>query len=435
MSHDAPDTPDVFVLPGLRSPFAKIDRELSDDDGLELSVPVVQQTVAGPRGLGRDEADRVDLVLWGQVIPDLRISNWGREVWLESGLDRHVPAQNVSQACGTSLAASTHAAGQIRAGAVDLTLCGGVESMSWTDLGLTPGLSRTLRRAAQAGSPVRALKALGELRPGDLGLHIPTASERTTGLSMGEHAELMARDWDIGREAQDRVAADSHHRAAAAAEEGFFRDLLVAPGTFEVDGDALIRPDTSIEALASLPPAFDRGEGTLTAGNSTPLTDGAACVWVASGEGAARLPDALPRVRLVDWEQAAIDPESEGLLMAPTLAVPRLLARHGLRYDDVALWEIHEAFAAQVLCTYAALEDESWLRERAGVDRALGAFPTDRVNPNGGSVALGHPFGATGARILSQAVKELAGEPAGTRGVVSICAAGGLGHVALLEAV
>lgn len=435
MSHDAADASDVFVLPGLRSPFAKIDRELSDDDGLELSVPVVQQTVAGPRGLGRDDADRVDLVLWGQVIPDLRISNWGREVWLESGLDRHVPAQNVSQACGTSLAASTHAAGQVRAGAVDLALCGGVESMSWTDLGLTPGLSRTLRRVAQAGSPGRALKALGELRPSDLGLHIPTASERTTGLSMGEHAELMARDWDIGREDQDRVAADSHHRAAAAAEEGFFRDLLVAPGTFEVDGDALVRPDTSIEALASLPPAFDRGEGTLTAGNSTPLTDGAACVWVASGEGAARLPDALPRVRLVDWEQAAIDPESEGLLMAPTLAVPRLLARHGLRYDDVALWEIHEAFAAQVLCTYAALEDESWLRERAGVDRALGPFPTDRVNPNGGSVALGHPFGATGARILSQAVKELAGEPAGTRGVVSICAAGGLGHVALLEAV
>ncbi len=435
MSAEAPDDRDVFVLPGLRSPFAKIDRELADRDGLGLSVPVVQQTVAGPRGLGRDRAGEVDLVLWGQVIPDLRVSNWGREVWLESGLDRSVPAQNVSQACGTSLAAATHAAGQVRAGTVDLALCGGVESMSWTDLGLAPGLSRALRQAAQAGSPGRALKALGQLRPSDLGLHVPEASERTTGLTMGEHAELMARDWGIEREAQDRLAVQSHHRAASAADEGFFRDLLVAPGTFDADADALVRPDTSLEAVASLPPSFDREEGTLTAANSTPLTDGSACVWMTGPEGADRLPDALPRVRLVDWEQAAVDPESEGLLMAPALAVPRLLARHGLRYDDVALWEIHEAFAAQVLCTYAALEDEAWLRERAGVDRELGPFPTDRVNPNGGSVALGHPFGATGARILSQAVKELAGEPAGTRGVVSICAAGGLGHVALLEAV
>ena len=425
---------DVFVLPGLRSPFAKIDRELADRTGLELSVPVVQQTVAGPRGLGRDRAHEVDLVLWGQVIPDLRISNWGREVWLEAGLDRHVPAQNVSQACGTSLAAATHAAGQVRSHTADLALCGGVESMTWTDLGLSPGLSRTLRRVAQAGSPGRAIGALGELRPGDLKIHIPTASERTTGLTMGEHAELMARDWEIGREEQDRLAVESHHRAAEAAEDGFFRDLLVSPGTFATDGDALVRPDTSVEALASLPPAFDRERGTLTAGNSTPLTDGAACVWIASREGADRLPDALPRVRLVDWEQAAIDLETEGLLMAPTLAVPRLLARHDMSYGDVALWEIHEAFAAQVLCTYAALEDEDWLREKAGVDRDLGPFPTDRVNPHGGSISLGHPFGATGARILSQTVRELAGEPAGTRAVVSICAAGGLGHVALLEA-
>ncbi len=435
MSAEAPDDRDVFVLPGLRSPFAKIDRELADRDGLGLSVPVVQQTVAGPRGLGRDRAGEVDLVLWGQVIPDLRVSNWGREVWLESGLDRSVPAQNVSQACGTSLAAATHAGGQVRAGALDLALCGGVESMSWTDLGLSPGLSRALRRAGQAGSPGRALKALGELRPGDIGLHVPTATERTTGLTMGEHAELMARDWDVGREEQDRVAVESHHRAAEAAEEGFFRDLLVSPGTFGVDRDALVRPDTSTEVVSGLPPSFDREEGTLTAANSTPLTDGAACVWVASAEGAGRLPGALPRVRLLDWEQAAVDPERDGLLMAPTLAVPRLLDRHGMRYDDVALWEIHEAFAAQVLCTYEALEDPAWVRERAGVDREMGPFPVDRVNPHGGSVALGHPFGATGARILSQAARELAEEPAGTRGVVSICAAGGLGHVALLEAV
>ncbi len=426
---------DLYVLPGLRSPFAKIDRELAERNGLQLSVPVVQQTVAGPRGPGRDRAGDVDLVLWGSVIPDLRISNWGREVWLETGLDRHVPAQNVSQACGTSLAAATHAAGQIEAGRADLVLCGGVESMTWTDLGLSPGLSRSLRRAGRAGGPLAALGSLAELRPRDLKLHVPGASERTTGLTMGEHAELMAREWDVARSEQDRLALQSHRKAVRAAGEGFFRDLLVAPGTFAVDGDALPRPDTSLDRLAALPPSFDRETGTLTAGNSTPLTDGAAAVWMASGAGADRLPGELPRVRLLDWEQAAVDPESEGLLMAPTLAVPRLLARHDLGYDDVALWEIHEAFAAQVLCTYAALEDRDWLREKAGVDADLGEVPRDRVNPNGGSVALGHPFGATGARILSQAARELAGEPAGTLGIVSICAAGGLGHVALLEAV
>lgn len=426
---------DVYVVPGLRSPFAKIDRELSGRDALQLSVPVLQQTVAGPRGPGRGDAGSVDLVLWGSVIPDLRVSNWGREVWLESGLDRHVPAQNVSQACGTSLAAATHAAGQVGAGRVDLALCGGVESMSWTDLGLSAGLGRALRRAAGAGSPVRALKSLADLRLGDLKVHVPSATERTTGMTMGEHAEIMAREWEVPREAQDRLALQSHRRAVRAAGEDFFRDLLVAPGTFGVDADALPRPDTSLDRLAALSPSFDPEEGTLTAGNSTPLTDGAAAVWVASGRGVERLPEELPRVRLVDWEQAAVDPESEGLLMAPTLALPRMLARRGLAYGDVQLWEIHEAFAAQVLCTYAALEDRPWLREKAGVEADLGEVPRDRVNPNGGSVALGHPFGATGARILSQAAAELADEPAGTRGVVSICAAGGLGHVALLEAV
>jgi len=428
-----PPEPDVIVAPGLRSPFAKIDRELSDRDALELSVPVIQQTVVGPRGPGREGAGALDLVLWGSVIPSLRISNWGREVWLESGLDRHVPAQNISQACATSLAAATHAAGQVRSGGVHLALCGGVESMSWTEIGLSRGLSRTIRRVAGARGPWHAIRTLGQLRPGDLKLHIPSATERTTGLTMGEHGELMAEDWEIGREAQDRYALKSHRKAVAAMEDGFFRDLLTGPGTFPVEKDGIPRPETSLEVLAKLPPAFDMGAKTLTAGNSTPLTDGAAAVWVGSPEGIGRLPEEVPRVRLVDWEQAAVDPDREGLLMAPALAIPRLLARHDLGYDDVELWEIHEAFAAQVLCTFEALESPEWVRERAGVKREFGEFPRDRVNPHGGSVSLGHPFGATGARILSMAAKELAAEPAGTPGVVSICAAGGLGHVALLE--
>ncbi|MFQ5678288.1 MAG: thiolase family protein [Gemmatimonadota bacterium] len=429
-----PNDPEIYVLPGLRSPFCKIDRELAAHDALELSVPVVQQTVAGERGVGAARSGSVDLVLWGSVIPSLAVSNWGREVWLDAGLDPHVPAQTVIQACGTSLAAATQAAGQIRAGRAHLALCGGVESMTSTQIGLSRGLSRTIRRAAGAGSPGRTLRTLRGLRLRDLKISIPGIDERTTGKSMGAHCEEMAREWGIPREEQDRLALASHQRAVGG-REAFYRPMLVSPGTFPVTDDRIPRADTSLDKLATLRPAFAPRGGTLTAGNSSPLTDGAAACWVASAEGAGRLPPELPRARLVDWEQAAIDPRREGLLMAPAIAIPRLLERHGLGYGDVELWEIHEAFAAQVLCTLRALESPEWLREKAGVQGELGRFPENRMNPHGGSVALGHPFAATGARLLSQTVVELHGRPAGTRAVVSICAAGGLGHVALLEAV
>ncbi|MGD8495278.1 MAG: acetyl-CoA C-acyltransferase [Gemmatimonadales bacterium] len=425
----------VYVLPGLRSPFTKIDRGLQDLDGLKLSVPVVQQTVAGSRGVGPDGSSEVDLVIWGSVIPTLSIANWGREVWLDARLDPHVPALTVVQQCATSLAAATYAAGQIRGGHGHLALCGGVESMSSTQVGLSLSLSRKIRRAGSARGPLDAARTLAGIRPSDLRLSIPAVEERTTGKSMGEHTEEMARDWEIPRTAQDEFAVASHHRAVRAAESGFFRPLLVSPGTFGVDADNIPRANTSVEALSRLPAAFDRKQGSLTAGNSSPLTDGAACCWVADEEGVARLPDGLPRVKLLDWEMAAIDPRTENLLIAPALAIPRMLARQGLRYEDIGLWEIHEAFAAQVLATVKALQDRGWIRERAGVDAEFGDVPAERINPNGGSVALGHPFAATGARILSQAAAELAELPSGTRGLVSICAAGGLGHVALLEAV
>jgi acetyl-CoA C-acetyltransferase len=243
----------------------------------------------------------------------------------------------------------------------------------------------------------------------------------------------MAKGWSISRVEQDEIALASHRNAAAAWQRGFFEDLVLRLD--ETGRDTLVRPDSSLEKLARLSPAFDRtsGKGTLTAGNSSPLTDGAAAVWVATGEGLARLPSATPRVRLVDYEINAIDLFNEYLLMAPAYAIPRLLARNGLKYADVALWEIHEAFAAQVATHVKALQDETFLREKAGVEPTFGAFPVERMNPNGGSVALGHPFGATGARILSQAVKELAAMPAGSWGVVSICADGGQGTVALLR--
>lgn len=425
-------TPDVYVLPGLRSPFTKIDRELAGLDALALSVPVIQQTVAGDAGPGRERATRIDFVLWGAVIPSLSVSNWAREAWFDSGLDARVPAQSIIQACATSLAAATHAGGQVAAGRARLVLCGGVESMSHTQIGLGDDLSMKIRRTARAGSPLRMVQSLARIRPGDLKLSIPGVEERTTGKSMGEHAEEMAREWDIPRQAQDRYALASHERASR--DDGaFFRPLLVSPGTFPTDRDTVPRADSSLEALGALGAAFAE-DGTLTAGNSSPLTDGAAACWVAGKEALELFPDGTERARLVDWEQAAIDPTHDGLLIAPAIAIARLLARRGLGFEDIGLWELHEAFAAQVLSTLAALETPEWVREKAGVDADLGAFPRETLNPNGGSVALGHPFGATGARLLSQTVHELAARPAGTRAVISVCAAGGLGHVVLLEA-
>jgi len=423
---------ELFVFPSLRSPFSKMDRELGALDPLQLSVPVVQQAVVGHRGPGG--AAHVDLVVWGAVIPTLDLSNWGREVWLDAGLDPHVAAVTVIQQCGTSLAGATHAAGQILAGSTHLALCGGVDSMSSAQIGLNRTLSRAIRGAAAAKGVGGIVSELRRVRMRDIRLAVPAVKERTTGLSMGQHAEVTAGQWGIGREEQDEFAAASHRDAIRAADEGFFRPLLVSPGTFPTDADTLPRADSTVEKLARLNPVFDRDRGTLTAGNSSPLTDGAASVWVADAHGARRLPDDTPRVRLLDWEQSAVDIDAEGLLMAPALAIPRLLARHGLGYDGIALWEVHEAFAAQVLGTIAALEDADWMRERVGVEVDLGPFPRDRVNPNGGSIALGHPFGATGARILSQAAVELAAMPSGSKGIVSICAAGGLGHIALLEA-
>ncbi|MEJ2482103.1 MAG: acetyl-CoA C-acyltransferase [Gemmatimonadota bacterium] len=428
------ETRPVYLLPGLRSPFTRMDRELSRYDAMRLSIPVVQQTVAGPRGTGLDRSGDVDMFVWGAVVPNIEISNWAREIWLDSGLDPHVPAWSVVQQCATSLAAATQAAAAIRVGRGELALCGGVDSMSDTPIGLSKGLSRALRRAGSARGAGAVFGHLRAIRPGDVRLAVPAVKERATGKSMGEHCEEMAKRWRIEREEQDRYSVASHRKAVAAGAEGFFRPLLVAPGTFPVDADTLPRADTSFEALSALRPVFDRQSGTLTAGNSSPLTDGAASCWVTGEAGLGRLPDSLPRVRLLDWEQAAIDPHREGLLIAPAIAIPRLLRRNGLSYGQIDLWEIHEAFAAQVLCTIAALEDQEWLAEHAKVTGSLGPFPRDRVNPNGGSIPIGHPFGATGARILSQCAIELAGRSAGTKAVVSVCAAGGLGHVALLEA-
>jgi acetyl-CoA C-acetyltransferase len=417
--------PDIWLASGVRTPFARVDGSLAHLGAIEMSVPVLQAMTR--------EGIRPDLLVWGTVIPNLHYSNIAREVQIEAELDQTIPAFSTVLACSTSMVAAFEAAGMLGHGGKELALVGGVECMSRVQVGLSQNLSDWLRRFTQARSAAQRLAALGALKARDVRLHVLEVKNRATGKSMGEHCEEMAKTWNVGREPQDRIALASHEKAAAGQKSGFFDDLIVPVG--EAKRDGFPRPDTSLEKLAKLQPAFDRtsGKGTITAGNSSPLTDGAAGLWVATGAGLKGLPASLPRARLVDWEVAAVDIFHEGLLMAPAYAIPRMLARNKLSYADIALWEIHEAFAAQVLCNVAALQSAEFRRGKAGVDADLGNFPWERLNPNGGSVAVGHPFGATGARILSQAVKELAAMPKGGRAVVSICADGGLGTVALLQ--
>lgn len=415
----------VWLVPGVRTPFARVDGGLRALDAVALSVPV-----AKAMGAQLAAGTRPDLMVWGTVASNLGWSNIAREVLIDAGMDGHTPAFSTVLACSTSMVAAFEAAGML-GGTQALALVGGVESMSRVQIALSQGLSDWLRRLTQARTVGERIDRLLEIPFSEVKLHVPGVKNRATGRSMGEHCEEMAKAWKIAREDQDRLAFASHERAVKALATGFFDDLVIPAG--EATRDGIPRADSTVEKLAKLRPAFDREAGTITAGNASPLTDGAAALWVATVEGLARLPAGRPRARLVDWEIAAVDIFKEGLLMAPAYAIPRLLARHGLALADIDLWEIHEAFAAQVLCNVAAIEDEAFVREKAGVAAPLGKFPWDRFNPNGGSVAIGHPFGATGARILSQAVKELAAMGPGKRAVVSICADGGLGTVALLE--
>ena len=416
----------IWLAADVRTPFTRVDGSLAGRDGIAIGIPVL-------RAMAERVAPgtRIDSMQWGSVIPSLHYSNLARETWLDAKLDPTVPTSTVIMQCSTSMMAAFNLAGSLARGVGDLAIAGGAESMTHVQFGLTQPLSDWIRRVSQARNWKRRADVVKRIRPRDVRLELQSIKNRSTGKSMGEHSEETAKVWQIGRAEQDEVALESHRRATAAQDRGFFDDLVIP-----VDGverDAFPRRDTSMEALAKLPPAFDRTNGTQTAGNSSPLTDGAAAVWVATETGLGRLPPSTPKARLVDFELAAVDIFEEGLLMAPTYAVPRILARNGLRYDDVHLWEIHEAFASQVLYQINALDSPSFVRDKAKVEAELGTVPQGRVNPNGGSVALGHPFGATGARILSQAVKELSAMREGSRAIVSICADGGVGTVALLQ--
>ena len=419
----------TYLVPGVRTPFCKVDGALKSLDAIQMAVPVAQAMAA---------VARPDLMIWGTVIPSLRWSNIAREVLMDAKLDATIPAFSTVKACSTSMVGVFEAAGMLSRHA-PLAMVGGVEAMSQVQIGLTQGFSNWLRGVIQARTAGQRLDAIASIRFKDIRLDIPSVKNRSSGKSMGEHCEEMARQWKAPREMQDRIACDSHARAVKAMSSGFFDSLIINVNGTSKDG--IPRADSTLEKLAKLKPAFDRSlegnnpRGTVTAGNASPLTDGAAAIWVANEEGLGKLPGNSARVKLVDYEIAGVDIFTEGLLMAPAYAIPRLLARHGLTLASIDLWEIHEAFAAQVLCNVTALESESFVREKVNVNAPLGKFPWERLNPNGGSVAIGHPFGATGARILSQATKELAAMGAGKKAIVSICADGGLGTVALLESV
>ena len=412
----------IWLVAGLRTPFCKVDGPLKALDAIQLSVPVAQAMA---------KIARPDVMVWGTVIPSLRWSNIAREVLMDAKLDQTIPAYSTVMACSTSMVGVFEAAGILSA-AQPLALVGGVEAMSRVQIGLTQGFSDWLRAVMQARSFGARTDAIATIKFGDIRLDIPSVKNRVSGKSMGEHCEEMAKAWKIPRDAQDHIAFESHARAVKAMANGFFDDLVITVNGTARDG--MPRADSTLQKLASLKPAFDRSaSGSITAGNASPLTDGAAAIWVAQEAALARLPGHLPRVKLLDYEVAAVDIFKEGLLMAPVYAIPRLLARNRLMFNDIDLYEIHEAFAAQVLCNLAALDSDTFRREKAGVNNSLGSVPRERINPNGGSVAIGHPFGATGARILSQATKELAAMGPGKKAIVSICADGGLGTVALLE--
>jgi acetyl-CoA C-acetyltransferase len=371
-------------------------------------------------------------VAFGAVIKHPFDWNLAREATLSSGLSPLTPGITLQRACGTSLDSIMIVANKIAAGQIEVGIGGGSDTTSDVPIVYGQALRRRLLHAARAKTTKDKLAAFKGFHFRELKPEFPGVAEPRTGKSMGDHCEDMAKEWNISRDSQDELAVASHLKLAAAYERGFFDDLVVS---FRgVSRDNNLRPDTNIEKLATLKPAFDKtsGRGTLTAGNSTPLTDGAAACLIASEEWAAKHGhEVLCRIR--DTHVAAVDfVHGEGLLMAPTIAVPEMLARNGLTLQDFDLYEIHEAFAAQVLCTLRAWESEDYCRHRLGLDAPLGRIDPAKLNINGSSLATGHPFAATGARIVATAAKELK-QRGGGRCLVSICTAGGMGVVAILE--
>jgi acetyl-CoA C-acetyltransferase len=418
----------VAVIGGNRIPFARANGPYADASNQELLTAAIDGLV-----------DRYDLggarlgeLAAGAVLKHSRDFNLAREAVLGSRLSPETPAYDIQQACDTGIQAAIAVADKIAVGAIEVGIAGGVDTASDAPIAVSEGLRKILLEASRAKGMGERLSAFAKVRPGHLVPSPPRNVEPRTGLSMGEHAALTAVEWDIAREEQDALALASHQRLAAAYDRGFF-DSLVTPFR-GLDRDNNLRADTSVEKLAALKPVFGTGAtATMTAGNSTPLTDGASVVLLASEAWAKR--NKLPVLAyLTQHETAAVDyvHGAEGLLMAPVYAMPRMLSRAKLSLQDFDFYEIHEAFASQVLATLKAWEDRIYCKERLGLDAPLGSIERDRLNVVGSSLAAGHPFAATGGRILATLATLLAERGSG-RGLISICAAGGQGVTAILE--
>jgi len=433
-----PTTPlprDAYILGGNRIPFARAGGKYASASNQDMLTAALDGLVAR-FGL---QGERLGEVVAGSVLKHSRDFNLVRECVLGSALSPQTPAYDLQQACATGLEAVIGVSNKIRLGQIESAVAGGTDTISDAPIAVSEGLRHALLNASRAKTVGARVKAFAALRPADVAPATPSTDEPRTGLSMGEHQAITTARWGITREAQDQVAYDSHHNLAAAYEAGFFDDLVTP---FKgLTRDQNLRADTSLEKLGTLKPVFGKSlatPATMTAGNSTPLTDGASAVLLGSREWA-QAHDLPVLARVVDGETAAVDyvHGHEGLLMAPVHAVPRLLGRNGLTLDDIDFFEIHEAFASTVLTTLAAWEDDDYCRTELGLDGALGAVDRSRLNVHGSSLAAGHPFAATGARIVATTAKLVAAKAAETgrtaRALVSVCAAGGLGVAAIIE--
>ncbi|HUP64719.1 MAG TPA: acetyl-CoA C-acyltransferase FadI [Thermoanaerobaculia bacterium] len=425
------ETSRVAIVQGLRTPFAKAGTVYSGLDPLDLGKLVVSELI---RRSGIDPAT-IDEVIFGTVIPSVKAANLAREIILGTGISPTVPSYTVTRACASSSQAITNAADLIHRGYAHTVLAGGAESLSTVPILFSRKFSDALMAASKQKTLPGKLSAFTGIRPKDLAPDAPAIAESTTGLTMGQSAEKMAKENGISREAQDRFALQSHHRAAAAHQSGRFAGevmTVMVPPKYEtvVDTDNIVRAETTLDALAKLKPVFDRKYGTITAGNSSPLTDGAAAVLLMS-EARAKELGVQPIGFLKSYAYAALDPFDQ-LLQGPAFAAPIALDRAGLKLSDIDVIEMHEAFAAQVLSNIQWLGSEKFARERLGRSEAVGEIDPEAINVTGGSIAIGHPFGATGARIITTICNEL--QRSGKQyGLATVCAAGAQGSAIVLE--
>ncbi|MEM8643886.1 MAG: acetyl-CoA C-acetyltransferase [Pseudomonadota bacterium] len=418
----------VAVLGGIRTPFCRSHTayaELSNLDMLTTALTGLAETFSL-------EGMHIDEVVGGAVVTHTKDWNLAREAVIGSPLAATTPAITMMQACGTSLQGALGVAAKIASGQIECGIAMGSDTTSDAPIVVHKKLAKRLIEASRARSWGQRLRAFKGMSPGELAPVPPDTREPRTGLGMGEHCELMAKEWGISREDQDLLAFESHKKAAAAYEDGFMDDLVVpCAGVFR---DNNIREDISLEKMAELKPVFDKKNGTITAANSTPLTDGASTVLLASEEWAKKNGITVKAYLTLGRTSAVDYVEGEGLLMAPTIAVSDLLKQAGLALQDFDYYEVHEAFAAQVLATLKAWESEEYCRTRLGRDAPLGPIDRSKLNVEGSSIAIGHPFAATGARILAVLAK-LLHSGSGKRGLISVCTAGGMGVAAILEGV